>query len=62
MLPVFVRRARSLGVRTDDLGIDPEAEDVTVTCARAREVGDAIAERAKDPLFGFHAALDMPRS
>ena len=61
MLPVFVRRARSLGVRTDDLGVEPSAEEVTVTCARAREVGDAIAERAKDPLFGFHAALDMPR-
>ena len=61
MLPVFVRRARSLGVRVDDLGVDPNAEEVTVTCARAREVGDALAERANDPLFGFHTAIEMPR-
>src|SRR5439155_19041313 len=61
MLPVFARRARSLGVRVDDFDIDPDAEEVTVTCARAREIGDAIAERTKDPLFGFHAAQGMPR-
>jgi AraC-like DNA-binding protein len=61
MLPVFARRARALGVRVDDLGVDASAEDVTVTCTRAREIGDAIAERANDPLFGFHAATEMPR-
>ncbi|HEX4514550.1 MAG TPA: AraC family transcriptional regulator ligand-binding domain-containing protein, partial [Polyangiaceae bacterium] len=61
MLPAFARRARALGVRVDDLGVDANAEEVTVTCARAREIGDAIAERAGDPLFGFHAATEMPR-
>ena len=60
MLPVFARRARSLGVGVDDL-VDPNAAEIVVTCARAREIGDAIAERAKDPLFGFHTALAMPK-
>jgi AraC-like DNA-binding protein len=65
MVPLFVRRARRLGVGVDDLvarhRIDPAAEEVRISCAGARAVCDAIAERASDPHFGFHAALEMPR-
>jgi AraC-like DNA-binding protein len=61
MVPIFARRAKRLGVDVSDLGIDATADEIDITCARTREIGDAIATRAKDPLFGFHAALEMPR-
>ncbi len=65
MVPLFVRRARRLGANVDDLvakhRIDERAPEVRIACGDARAVCDAIAERAGDPEFGFHAALEMPR-
>lgn len=65
MLPIFLARARRLGIVVDDLieryRIEPADGDVGITCAALRAVGDAIAERARDPKFGCNTALEMPR-
>jgi AraC-like DNA-binding protein len=65
MVPLFLRRARRLGVAVDDLarrhGLEPDAAEVRIGCDAARAVCDAVAERAGDPHFGLHAALEMPR-
>ncbi len=65
MVPVFLRRARRLGVDVTDLatrsGVDETADEVSISCGASRALCDAIAERAGDAHFGLHAAMEMPR-
>lgn len=65
LVPVFLQRARRLGVSVEALlaraAIPEVADEVTITCVAFRELSDAIADRAGDPRFGFHTALEMPR-
>lgn len=68
LAPLFVARAKARGVVVDDIlrrhGLRADvAEQPTIPIALEtfRELAAELAERAGDPHFGFHTALEMPK-
>jgi AraC-like DNA-binding protein len=68
LVPALVRRAGALGIAVDDL-LDEHRVDraavaegvVEIGCDALRSFSAKLAARANDDLFGFRAALEMPR-
>lgn len=68
IMPVFLRRARRLGIDTTDLcrraGLSRDAAsetEVPIGLDAFRSFADELAERAKDPLFGHRAGRESAK-
>jgi hypothetical protein len=67
LVPIFLRHARAVGVDASELVTrfeipnDTAEGPVTIGLPAFQAFADALAELAKDDLFGFHAALASKR-
>lgn len=68
LVTALVRRARALGIAVDDLLEEHRVDRgalaegvVEIRCDALRSFSAELAARANDELFGFRAALEMPR-